>query len=121
MRWLLERDWSVTFLATKEENESRHAHRLNQLGIPTYVGLREAEGVVAAGEFDLALVAFWEPASQLLPILRAGSPETRVVVDSIDVHFLREARRRILADESQLDDEFGARLAAELSTYRDAD
>jgi glycosyltransferase involved in cell wall biosynthesis len=121
MRWLLERDWSVTFLATKEDIESRHAHRLNQLGIPTYVGLDEAEGVVASGEFDLALVAFWEPASRLLPILRAVSPKTRVVVDSIDVHFLREARRRILLDESQLDDEFGARLASELSTYNGAD
>ena len=48
MRWLLERDWSVTFLATKEDVESRHEHRLNQLGIPTYVALQEAEAVIAA-------------------------------------------------------------------------
>src|SRR5215213_8352191 len=71
MRWLLERDWAVTFLATTEDIEPRHQHRLNQLGIPTYVGSHEAEAVIAAGNFDLALVAFWETASRLLPILRA--------------------------------------------------
>ena len=45
-------------------------------------------------KFDLALLAFWEPASRLLPILRAVSPDTRVVVDSIDVHFLRDGPAR---------------------------
>ena len=120
IRWLLERDWEVTFLATESDGEARHAHRLRQLGIPTYVGCDEAEGIVAAAKFDLALLAFWEPASRLLPILRAVSPETRVVIDSIDVHFLRETRRRLLAEE-QLDDRFGARLAFELNAYRWAD
>jgi glycosyltransferase involved in cell wall biosynthesis len=121
MRWLLERGWSVTFLATETDSEPRHRHRLNQLGIPTYVGVNEAEAIVRGSKFDLALLAFWEPASRLLPILREASPETRVVVDSIDVHFLREARRRVLVSEAELDERFGAVVASELSAYREAD
>ena len=120
IRWLLDHDWSVTFLATETDGEPRHAHRLQQLGIPTYVGCHEAEGILTACDFDLALLAFWEPASRLLPILGEVSPETRVVVDSIDVHFLRAARRLLLA-EAQLDEPFGVRVAAELNAYRWAD
>jgi hypothetical protein len=121
MRWLLERDWDVTFLATADDSEPRHGHRLNQLGIPAYVGCDEAEGILAAGQFDLALLAFWEPASRLLPIIRAVSPQTRVVVDSIDMHFLREARRRVHVVGAGLDDGFGARIASELGAYQAAD
>jgi GT2 family glycosyltransferase/glycosyltransferase involved in cell wall biosynthesis len=120
IRWLLERDWSVTFLATEDDGEPRHAHRLRQLGIPTFVGCDEAEGIVAAGRFDLALLAFWEPASKLLPTLRAVSPDTRVVIDSIDVHFLRDARRVLVAEEL-LGDSFGTAIACELNAYRGAD
>ena len=120
IRWLLERDWSVTFLATETDGEPRHGHRLQQLGIPTYVGCHEAAGIVSASKFDLALIAFWDPASRLLPILGEVSPETRVIVDSIDVHFLRAARRLLLA-EAQLDEPFGVGVAAELNAYRWAD
>ena len=118
--WLLERDWEVTFLATETDGEPRHAHRLQQLGVPVYAGWHEAEGVIAAGDFDLALLAFWEPAARLLPMFRSVSPGTRIVIDSIDVHFLRTARR-LIGGEEQLDADFGAGLAAELDAYRWAD
>ena len=120
MRWLMERDWAVTFLATEEDSEPRHERRLRELGIPTYVGTSEAAEVLTAEKFDLALLAFWWPASRLLPILRAVSPETRVIVDSIDVHFLREARRRLVT-RAGMDEEFGAGLVSELSAYQSAD
>jgi glycosyltransferase involved in cell wall biosynthesis len=120
IQWLRERDWSVTFLATENDGDLRHAHRLRQLGIPTYVGTEEAEGLAAATKFDLALLAFWHPASRLVPILRAVSPETHIVIDSVDVHFLRAARRS-LQSAVQLDESFGAGLAFELNAYHAAD
>jgi glycosyltransferase involved in cell wall biosynthesis len=121
MKWLQERGWSVTFLATEDDSELRHGQRLRELGIPAYVGIDEVESIVSAGtQFDLALLAFWWPASRLLPILRTVSPETRVIVDSIDVHFLREARRRLLMGAG-VDEEFGAALVSELSAYQTAD
>ena len=75
----------------------------------------------------------WRPASSTSPCSRSGSPprgcfrscaavspETRIVIDSIDVHFLRAARQGLLVD-GHLDEHFGARLASELNAYRGAD
>ena len=42
------------------------------------------------------------------------------MIDSIDVHFLRDARHGLLVD-GLLDERFGARLASELNAYREAD
>ncbi len=120
IRWLLEDGWSVTFVASEQDCDDRHAHRLRQQGVATFAGYEGVEDLVAAGDIELALLAFWEPASQLLPVLREVSPETRVIVDSIDLHFLRDARRLLGAGNS-LDERFGSQLVGELNTYRAAD
>jgi glycosyltransferase involved in cell wall biosynthesis len=116
---LLDDAWSVTFLAS-EETEGWHAARLRDKGVAAFAGYGHAEEVIAAGHFDLALLAFWEPASRLLPLLREQSPDTRVIIDSIDLHFLRVARRRFGA-EGSVDAGFGKGLVGELNTYAAAD
>jgi GT2 family glycosyltransferase/glycosyltransferase involved in cell wall biosynthesis len=120
VRWLLDAGWSVTFVACEHDGEESHARRLRQLGVPTFVGYEGAEELLAVGEFDLAVLAFWEPASRLLPVIRRASPDTRVIVDSVDLHFLREARR-MLGAGVRLDEGFGPRAVGELNTYRGAD
>ncbi|MBW3648959.1 MAG: glycosyltransferase [Actinobacteria bacterium] len=120
IEFLLDEGWAVTFLAQEANADERHANRLRQRGVTTFAGFEVAEQVLAAGAFDLAVLAFWEPASHLLPLLREHSPSTRVLIDSIDVHFLRDARRRFGVDGT-LDDGYGKLLAAELNTYRQAD
>lgn len=117
---LLDEGWAVTFLAQEANVDERHANRLRQRGVATFAGFEIADQVLAAGAFDLAVLAFWEPASQLLPRIRERSPGTRVIIDSIDLHFLREARRRF-GVEGALDDRYGQLLAAELNTYQQAD
>ena len=92
IRWLLDAGWSVTFLAQEDSVDDWHAHRLRQQGVATFAGYGQASDVVSAGEFQLAVLAFWEPASHLVPVIRAHSPDTRIIVDSIDLHFLRDAR-----------------------------
>jgi len=120
IKWLLEEGWSVTFVAYEECGDHRHVQRLRQQGVATFLGFNEADRIAAAGDFDLALLAFWKPASTLLPVLRATSPLTPVIVDSVDLHFLREARRALVPG-LLLDDATGALFAGELNTYRQAD
>ena len=118
--WLLAEGWSVTFVSRDSNADPRHAHRLRQLGVATYAGYDELGDLLDSAAFDLALLAFWEPASEALPELRARSPHTRVIVDSIDLHFLREARRSFGAG-ADLEDGFGSQVVGELNAYRGAD
>ncbi|MBW8809702.1 MAG: glycosyltransferase, partial [Lysobacter sp.] len=120
IRFLLDAGWAVTFLSAEEAADPRHAARLRQLGVATYAGHDAAVEVIRHGDFDLALISFWNVGAALLPLLREHSPRTRVIIDSQDVHFLREARRRFgLA--GQLDAAVGTGMVDELNTYRAAD
>jgi glycosyltransferase involved in cell wall biosynthesis len=120
IRFLIDAGWAVTFLAAEDGPDPRHAARLRQLGVAAHAGPDTAVDVVRDGDFDLALVSFWEVAATLIPILREHSPRTRIIVDSHDVHFLREARRWFgLA--GRIDASVGTTMVAELNTYRAAD
>ncbi len=120
IQWLLEEGWSVSFVASEGVGDPRHQHRLRQQGVATFTGYDDVEELIAAGDFELAVLAFWQPASKLLPVLRKVSPNTRVIVDSIDLHFLRDARR-VFGAGTPLGERFGSQFVGELNTYRSAD
>ncbi|MGN6608330.1 MAG: glycosyltransferase [Jatrophihabitans sp.] len=120
IRFLLADGWAVTFLSNEEAADPRHVARLRQLGVAVYAGPGVAPEVVRDGDFDLALISFWKVAAGLVPILREHSPRTKIIIDSQDVHFLREARRRFGLD-GRLDGSVGTAMVDELNTYRGAD
>ncbi|MDQ1532378.1 MAG: hypothetical protein QOF28_139, partial [Actinomycetota bacterium] len=122
VQFLLRAGWQVTFLAREEEGvaEERHANRLRQMGVATHAGFGAADRLLRSNGFDLALIAFWEPAAELLPLIRKLSPDTRVVINSIDIHFLRNARRSF-GQRAPLDAAFGGEATRELNTYNASD
>jgi hypothetical protein len=70
--------------------------------------------------FDLAIIAHWQTAALVLPWLRAYSPHTRTLIDSIDTHFLREARQSFLK-QGCLDSKYASDMVSELNSYGAAD
>jgi glycosyltransferase involved in cell wall biosynthesis len=122
VQFFLRAGWRVTFLARDEEGgtEERHAERLRQLGVETHAGFDVVDRILRSHDFDIAVIAFWELAQELLPKLRSEHPETRVIVNSVDVHFLRSARQQF-GTGGALDKAFGSETAAELNTYNEAD
>jgi glycosyltransferase involved in cell wall biosynthesis len=122
IRFLLDDDWRITFLGKEEPDvaERRHADRLRRMGVPAYAGFTWAERLLRSARFDLALISYWEPAAALIPLVRRLSPHTRVVVNTVDLHFLRDARRS-LARQAALDGAFGTTATRELNTYDQAD
>jgi SAM-dependent methyltransferase/glycosyltransferase involved in cell wall biosynthesis len=124
IEFLLEDGWLVTF-AGSDAGRERYARALRQKGVRT-VGGDEAliEELVTTSEFDLALIAFWYTAERYLPIIRRASPQTRFVVDSIDLHFLRATRGAFLDGGSgslALSEREGSMFVRELNTYSAAD
>lgn len=125
--FLQDAGWAVSFFAENDAGGERYAALLRQRGVPTYS--EEETGpdeLIAAGRFDLTILAFWYVAERYLPLIRSLSPETRVIVDSVDLHFLRNARRGFRAagergDRAGLDTESGSEMAREINAYAAAD
>jgi glycosyltransferase involved in cell wall biosynthesis len=121
--FLLEAGWKVAFVCENTPPDSRHLRHLRQLGVATYVGFGErTQELIEAGEFDLALFAFWQLADRHADLVRRLSPGTRIVVDSVDLHWLRNARRAFGSGTAGgLDGEFARELVGEVNTYARAD
>lgn len=121
---LRELGYDVTFLTTQPLRQDRHLQALRQRGVGVYQGTpQQLHTLLTATHFDLALLAFWPTAELFLPDIRRLSPETRVIVDSVDLHFLRHARRiyGAAANGGLLDDQFGDQVSSELNVYAASD
>ena len=67
---------------------------LEQLGAPVFP-FSELPLLLSTREFDVALLAFWNFAEQCIPVIRERSEKTRIMIDSIDLHFVRRAREEL--------------------------
>jgi lipopolysaccharide biosynthesis protein/glycosyltransferase involved in cell wall biosynthesis len=128
IQFLRDEGWTISFVAANTlESGSRYTRELNRLGIPVYDGpTARVEDVIERGRFELALCAFWQVGELYVPLIREFSPDTCVAVDSVDLEFVREARRifsRTRPDGKLrlLDHGYAARVAAELNVYAAAD
>lgn len=125
--FLLGDGWSVTFVAKRAmPDDARHGAELRRRGVATYVAPGpELKTIIEVGRFDLAVFAFWFTAELFGSLVRTVSPSTRIVVDPIDLHFLRESRRRFAGADSDssrvLDPEFANLMVRELNVYAAAD
>jgi lipopolysaccharide biosynthesis protein/glycosyltransferase involved in cell wall biosynthesis len=119
--------WAVAFLASERLGPAIYTQSLQRLGIPVFDGAKvRVEELLQNAQFELVLFAFWPVAEVYLPVVRQVLPEARVIVDSVDLHFLRYARRTFSnrsANEgpAALDARFGSDLVRELNVYVAAD
>jgi glycosyltransferase involved in cell wall biosynthesis len=122
---LLEAGWEVAFVCENAPEDSRHIHGLRERGVLAHVGFDGAAAdLVTAGSFDLAIFAFWYLADRYAHLVRRLSPTTRILVESVDLHWLRNARRILGGGNGSaepLDAAFGTELAGEFNAYARAD
>jgi glycosyltransferase involved in cell wall biosynthesis len=124
--YLRDAGWAVSFAPQNPANGVRYARLLEQRGVATYDGFNERlDELIKYGRLDLAIFAFWYIGEELIPRVREWSPATHVAVNTMDLHFLRNARRilgrRNGNDPSALDDDYASEFARELNTYASAD
>jgi GT2 family glycosyltransferase/glycosyltransferase involved in cell wall biosynthesis len=112
LRWIVEllvaRGHRVTFVGHSGWNQARYAQQLRDLGVEVHEyngawwrahgapgvptpGL-DVEGLLRRGRFDLAWLSTYEMGEFYLADLRRLSPATRIVLDTVDVHHVRELR-----------------------------
>src|SRR5688572_15874970 len=103
VEFLREVDWIVTSVAGEKTTLEESVQRL-----------------IMSGTYDVAILGFWHVADRVLPILRRCSPATAVIVDSGDMHFLRDARR-IFRESDALDSNYASDMTREINAYAAAD
>jgi glycosyltransferase involved in cell wall biosynthesis len=119
--------WAVSFIAAQRMGDVRYTRTLQQMGVGVFDGAKiRSEEFLATLCFDLALLSPWTVAEIYAPLLRRVSPQTRIVVDSVDLCFLRNARRLLRVPSgngitSSLDSNYASEFIRELNIYAAAD
>jgi glycosyltransferase involved in cell wall biosynthesis len=127
VQMLRESGWHVSYVTENPEREERYVRALQQAGCPVYLGFGpRVDALFSLGHVDVAIVAFWYLAEQQMDRIRSLSPSTRIVIDSIDLHFLREARRLLSSDgerttKSSLNAQYADEFVREITAYSRAD
>ena len=126
IEFLREAGWTVSFVAQHGDGGERYAHLLRQKRVGVYIGSNtRTDQLITAGQFDLAILTFWHIGEFYLDKLRRLSPATRIVIDSIDLHFLRNARhifhQTTENQNDRLDSDYAADMIREINTYAAAD
>ncbi len=136
LRLLAAAGHAVTFVAADPSDGPRFVDELRRLGIETYAGDperalllgRSVEAphldlgeLLAGSDFDLALLSLWYVAERYLEPVRRYAPRARIVVDTVDVHYVREQRHAELVGDPLLARGAAETRLRELGVYAQAD
>jgi len=127
IEFLREAGWEVSFVANDTCPDERYLRMLQQRGVATYAGTNShVNELIAAGRFDLAILVFWHVAEECLPTIRRSQGKARIIVDSVDLHFVRNARELLCrtpdnGKSTLLDNNYATEMLRELNVYLAAD
>ncbi|WP_460456247.1 glycosyltransferase [Arenimonas alkanexedens] len=106
LRLLREAGCAVSFFNEDRSHDDDYTRALQQLGVEVWWTPHladvprwlKAEG----GRFDLVIASRHYVLSPLLPLLRRHAPAARIVFDTVDLHYLREAREAEVGNDETL-------------------
>jgi GT2 family glycosyltransferase/radical SAM superfamily enzyme YgiQ (UPF0313 family)/Tfp pilus assembly protein PilF/cyclopropane fatty-acyl-phospholipid synthase-like methyltransferase len=133
---LRKQGYHITFIARNGQGQDTYAALLRKMGVEVYATnpdmLKQMGYNVRARRFDLkqiltarhygfAILSFYEIAVQYLDGIRTYSPETKILVDTVDIHFVRETRQAELSGDQKALNRASMTKELELSIYSKAD
>lgn len=96
IRALLQFGYHVVFMAQNALHLGRYTQDLQRLGVEClyapYVGSLYQAVRMLQGRIDVVLVFRFNVAQELLPAVKEFLPEAKVILETVDLHYLREAR-----------------------------
>lgn len=125
----------VTFFARLGGGHGHHRKALEDLGVATCVGKHAHEAALSNAEtvhkrlkwilrktpVDVALLYYYRTSRRLAPHIRQCSPLTRIVTDSVDVHYRRLSRMAKVLRDPELKRDAKRTRRKELAAYRRSD
>ncbi|MCD4813444.1 glycosyltransferase [bacterium] len=95
--------------------------KMASLGHPVTAARISLETILRETFFAIAWLSFYEIAEQYLPEIRQYSPNTQILIDTVDVHFLRETRQAEILQDTALRKKAKETQNRELAIYAKAD
>ncbi len=131
-------DAHITFVARIGSSDPKYKYTLQQMGIEVYENDEKAlryaglvlhkvvpaipyELIFKERAFDFAILSFWFLAEYYIDVVYEHSPKTRIIVDSVDIHFVRELREAELERDEKKKRKALKNKQRELNVYRRAD
>ncbi len=129
MYWLMQlaiqAGHEVAFLALDGRGQEQYQQRLRAAGITLTVGEGRAPREILAalpGKVpEVAYISHYYTGAALAPVIRELWPDCRVVIDSVDLHYLRLARQADVTGSASLRDEACRTRVEELAALALAD
>ncbi|MEN1972688.1 glycosyltransferase [Luteimonas sp. MJ204] len=125
MRLLRAEGAHVVFLPANRRYDGAYTDALRELGVEAWCAPHAARAPAWLAEhgprFDVVVVCRHYVASEFLPLLRRHAPGARVVFDSIDLHYLREARSAEVTGDARLAQAAGRTRRQELAVIAATD
>jgi GT2 family glycosyltransferase/glycosyltransferase involved in cell wall biosynthesis len=138
IEFLREDGWDVSFVSENPHGDDRYVRILQQEGVAVYRGFGpHTDDLLKFGGLDVVFFAFWHLAEDYMDKLREMSPDTKIMIDVIDLHWLRNARKYFLQlardsgssfvqesgarSSSESNPDFSAEMLRELKTYLQSD
>ena len=125
LRLLREEGHAVTFFADNLKHDGVYTHALQQLGVQVWWNPWLRDMPRWFGEhgrnFDLIIASRHYVASNYLLLARKLAPQARFVFDTVDLHYLREAREAELSGDPGQQLQAQQTRARELRLIREAD
>ncbi|MGH1365023.1 MAG: glycosyltransferase [Calditrichia bacterium] len=135
---LLEMNFHVSFLSISPGMRQTYRPILQNMGVEVFAGYWKTprkcgfeyedndpsefyQKFLAERQYDYAMLNFWEVGEKFIPAIREFSPTTRIFVDSVDIHFVRELREAELNEDPAATQRALAKKELELAVYRQAD
>ena len=128
--------YHLTYIARDGGGQERYVEILRKIGVEVHATDQyiiptkrydipdpsiDLEVILADRLFDIAYLSFYDIARQYLAQIRLLSPSTKIIIDTVDIHFVRERRQAELANDPVALSRAVRTKLRELSIYSKAD
>jgi GT2 family glycosyltransferase/tetratricopeptide (TPR) repeat protein len=129
----LSRKYNLAYVSCDTGGKERYVEIMRELDVTVYCGYLgeevtttgsptlDVEAIIRDNEFKAVFIEFYYTANLYVDMIKRVSPRTPVIVDSYDIHFLREEREAVLTSEFELLSALDRNKRMELYAYEKAD
>ncbi|AUI70198.1 glycosyltransferase [Beggiatoa leptomitoformis] len=102
LKMMVTMGYRVTFFADNQDGNPKYRHPLEQHGVEVFYGNYSIADALAHRHFNYAIICRVDVGHRYIPFVRLVSPKTKILYDTVDIHYVRELRRAEIENDPEL-------------------